>query len=80
MICLALDQNNFLVATGSPPCAAGSLVAITQSEYVISAASPWNLSLSEGGLVAAAVLGVWVSAYCIRSLVRVLNSGDNSGN
>lgn len=42
--------------------------------------SPFNLSLSEGALLSAAVAAVWVTAWCIRALVRAVNvDGEFSG-
>lgn len=78
MICVGLELNHYVVLTGSPPCGTGSLVVVTQDEFATLAASPWNLSLSEGGLVAVAIVGVWGVGFCVRALVRVLSSGDSS--
>lgn len=35
---------------------------------------PWNLSVSEGAQISAAILGVWALAWCLRALRRVLSS------
>lgn len=38
---------------------------------------PWNLSVSEGAQISAAILGVWAFAWCFRALRRALNSDGN---
>lgn len=39
---------------------------------------PFRLSLAEGALIAAAVLGVWGIAACWRELAAFINQGGNS--
>lgn len=38
---------------------------------------PWNLSVSEGAQISAAILGVWALAWCLRALRRALSSDGN---
>lgn len=77
MICISVNAAGVLQKSGDAPCPNGSLVAFSELEFTTATASPWNLSLSDGGLIGAAIVGVWAIGYCIRSLVRVLSSGDS---
>jgi len=63
-------------ATPVSTCPDTSLVVLTHAELRATYASPWNLSLSEGGQIAAAILVVWAAAYAIRAVISVLNSGE----
>ena len=77
MICVTVNALGNVVVNGSPPCASGSLVVFSEMEFASKVASPWSLSLSEGGLIAASILGVWATAFVFRMLVRaVLSDGS----
>lgn len=39
---------------------------------------PWDMSVADSAIVAAAVAAAWVLAYAWRMLVRTLNSNDSS--
>lgn len=38
--------------------------------------APFNLTLAEGGLLAAAIVSVWAVGFAIRQLVRVMRDSD----
>ena len=77
MKCVSVNgATGFFQDAGPPPCADGSIVIYTNLDFRTLTASPLNLSLSDGGLVGAAIVGVWAIGYCIRALIRVLSSGD----
>jgi len=62
------------VLVASPePCT--SLVLLTPGEYAAFASNPFNLSVEDGALIASAVVSVWVVAFCVRALIRVLHDG-----
>lgn len=66
-----------LVVIGVAPCPPDTMVILTSSELLdYQTASPWFLSLADGGLIAAAILGVWAIAFSLRMIRSALNSAD----
>ncbi len=65
-----------LTVTSMMTCPESGLVALTLSELHSETASPWRLTLVEGGAVAASVLSVWALAYAFRAVRQALNSGE----
>lgn len=58
------------------PCT--SMVVLTPAEYEFMSVSPFNLTLTEGALISAAVLGVWGIGACWRELAAFIKGGDSS--
>lgn len=50
-------------------------VEIQALKYQAANPSPWNLSISDGFLVASSVLGVWAIGYCWRSIINFFSGG-----
>ena len=57
-------------------CPANSLVVMTQGELDQWTASPFRLTLAEGGAVSGAILLVWAVGFGIRAVLRTLMHAD----
>lgn len=81
MLCIGISRGSMFVSTvGTDSCAPGEYVAFTQDEVSQYLASPFNLTVDQGGAVAAAVLGVWAIGYGIRMVIRtVRHTSDGLG-
>lgn len=67
-----------LAPVDATPCT--SAVVLTPAEYEALSHNPFHLSMSEGGTVSAAVVGVWLIAYGAKEVSRLLrHGGDQSG-
>lgn len=71
---LDLEGVQLTVLTEAPAGECAQLVVLTPAEYGSLASNPFQLSISEGAQVSAAILGVWATAWCCKALVRALNS------
>lgn len=60
-----------ITATSSNPSPSPSASMPTVIEL-----APFNLSTTEGGLIAVAILGVWASAFAFKAAVRALSGGS----
>jgi hypothetical protein len=72
---------SFAAASGSgTPSSPATFTSneIAALKYQAANPSPFNLTLTDGGLVAGAVLGCWAVGVCIREIARVINSGGDS--
>lgn len=67
---------NVVALTSNTTCPTGEMQLTTANEFDLATASPWNLSIAEGALIAGSILAVWALGYAFKSLKRVL--GDNS--
>lgn len=65
-----------LTPVAGTPCT--SLVVLTPAEYEVMSVSPFQLTLEEGALISAAVLGVWGIAACWRELAAFVKGGDSN--
>lgn len=54
------------------------LVVLTPAEFAHMANNPFNLSLEDGAMVAAAVASVWLLAWVSRAMVLALGSDGDS--
>lgn len=70
--CAVIAESGALVASAADPCT--GLVVLTPAEYASLADNPFHLTPEQGTLIAAAVAGVWVIAWCAKAFVRALNS------
>ena len=61
---------------GVTSCTAAQYVVLPQAEYENAVASPFRLTLAEGGAVGSAVLLLWAVAFGIRWAVRALHTPD----
>jgi hypothetical protein len=50
---------------------------MTPTEYGLVIENPFRLSIEDGASIAALIASVWVSAFCIRALIRVLRDRDD---
>jgi hypothetical protein len=57
-------------------CDSGEIQLTNPLEFAAGSASPWNLSMSEGTLIAAAILGVWALGFSIKALKHAINGGS----
>lgn len=58
------------------PCT--TMVVLTPAEYEVMSVSPFRLTLEEGALISAAVLGVWGIGVCWRELAAFIKGGYTS--
>jgi len=65
-----------LTPVSASPCT--SMVVLTPAEYEVMSVSPFRLTLEEGALISAAVLGVWGIGACWRELAAFIKGGDSS--
>lgn len=67
------------VVTAGPDasaCLPGQFVVLTMAEFDQYTASPFRLTLEEGGAIAGAVLLVWSVAWAFRQVIHVLRHTD----
>lgn len=57
-------------------CLPSQYVVMTQSEFDLHTASPFRLTVAEGGAVAGGILLLWGAAWGIRAIARVLAHTD----
>lgn len=77
--------TEFVVLTSSAFNSLASMSTVTSGNVSVTCPDPsiswpdiFNISASDGALLSLAILGVWVSAYCIKLLYRALNVGGGS--
>ncbi|MDO9292640.1 MAG: phage coat protein [Hydrogenophaga sp.] len=76
MRCLDFTPENVVVVTTAIECSPSQYVLVTYDELSAYTASPFRLTAAEGGLLSAAVIGVWATAFVFRAVVKVFTSGD----
>lgn len=74
--CGGYEYITAFVATPNNPCLSTELAIMTQGELGQSTASPFHLTVAEGAIIAASILGVWAIGYSIKSIKRAI--GDHS--
>ena len=57
-------------------CDAGEIQLTNSLEFDAGSASPFKLSMTEGTLIAAAILGVWALGFAIKSLKQTIQGGS----
>jgi hypothetical protein len=57
-------------------CTASQYVVMTDAEFALHTASPFRLTVAEGGAVAGGILLLWAAAWGVRALARVLSHTD----
>jgi len=73
--CVELAASS-VVSSAAEPCT--SFVLLTSAEYGLVIENPFRLSIEDGASIAGLIASVWVSAFCIRALIRVLRDrGDD---
>ena len=65
-------------AEGATSCTAAQYVVLRQAEYEEAIASPFRLTIAEGGAIGGAVLLLWALAFGIRWAVRSMYTPDPS--
>lgn len=63
-------------AEGATSCSVGQYIVLQQSEYENAIASPFRLTLAEGGAIAGAILLVWALGFGIRWAARAIQTSD----
>jgi hypothetical protein len=63
-------------AEGVTSCTAAQYVVLSQAEYENAIASPFRLTLAEGGAIAGAILLLWSVGFGIRWAVRAMHTPD----
>lgn len=57
-------------------CTTSQYVVMTDAEFAQHTASPFRLTVAEGGAVAGGILLLWASAWGVRAVMRVLAHTD----
>jgi hypothetical protein len=65
-----------VVLTTNTTCTTGQMQLTTANEFALGTATPWNLSMSEGGIIAASILAVWALGWSFRQLRTAINGGS----
>lgn len=70
------DQVGVLQTLAANPPTNSQFTAqeVTALKYMAANPSPFNLSVEDGGLVAAAVVGVWLVAWASKALITTLKN------
>lgn len=55
------------------PCT--TFVVLTPAEYAAVSMNPFNLTVEDGAQIALLIVGVWVTAFIVRALIRALSGG-----
>jgi hypothetical protein len=76
MRCAVAGEGGVLVVTEQSVCDEADFVLLTTAELHQATASPFKLTLAEGGLLSVAILSVWVSAWAVKAAARALSAGD----
>ncbi len=74
--CTKVLLNTVNVTSTGSRCAPGELVVLTYGEFESAAASPFHLTLAQGGAISASILLVWAAGWGVRQLVRVLRTPE----
>lgn len=72
--CVVLTNVNgvdVFTPSAAEPCT--TLMLISPAEYGAFSVNPFNLTPEEGAEIAFLIVGVWVTALCIRALIRVID-------
>lgn len=64
------------IGADTTACTASQLVVMTQNELDNYVASPFRLSVAEGGAISGAILLLWALAFGVRQIVRMLRESD----
>jgi hypothetical protein len=64
-------------ANGASPTAITVPSAFPTCDFNTYPSNPANLSLADGGLIAAAVAGAWMTAWAIKAVVQVLKDSTH---
>lgn len=63
-------------AEGVATCTAAQYIVLTNAEFDQATASPFRLTLAEGGAISGAILLIWASGWAFRQLVRLLRTPE----
>ena len=72
--CVAINALGQVVASSADPC--NTFVILTPVEFSLMSSIPWNLSLEDGAVISAAIVGIWAAAFAWRAAIRALGSDD----
>ncbi len=61
---------------GVSSCTAAQYVVMTDAEFQQATASPFRLTLAEGGAISGAILLVWASGWAFRQLQRAMRTPE----
>lgn len=75
--CVTVSQINgvdVIVPSHANPCTTALL--LTPSEFAHIAQNPFVLSIEDGALISAAIVGIWAIAWGIKAAILVLRGSD----
>lgn len=68
--------ESLTIGADTTSCTSAQLVVMTQAELDQYVASPFRLSVAEGGAISGAILLLWALAFGVRQIVRMLRESD----
>lgn len=74
--CGTYQMLNLIVLQSNTTCTIGQIQLTTANEFALGTASPFTLTLSEGGLIAAAILLAWGFGWSYKQLQKAVNGGS----
>jgi len=77
MICVTPNTDGTLLLSPSQTdMTTCTYVLMSGAEALRAQSSPFNLTLEQGGLLSAAILGVWAAAWLFRMFMRTVSETD----
>lgn len=78
--CAKPDSSGYLQLSTDAPQSCTGYIVISPDELSRLISPLWqSLTVEDGSLISAAILGVWVTAFCFRVLRDMLNPSNHSG-
>lgn len=78
MICATANADGYLILdTTVSDVSSCTYTVMTGTEAASLVASPFNLTLEQGGLLAGAILSCWVAAWLCRVFLRQFSSNSS---
>lgn len=74
--CGTYQMLNLVVVQANTTCTTNQMQLTTANEFGLGTASPFHLTVVEGSLIAAAILGVWALGFSFKNLRRAINGGS----
>jgi hypothetical protein len=74
--CGTYQMLNLVVVQQNTTCTATQIQLTTANEFGLGTASPFTLTIAEGSLIAAAILGSWALGWSMKQLKNALNAGS----
>lgn len=74
--CGGYQIRTLVVVQSNTTCTASQMQLTTANEFGLGTASPFTLTIQDGGLIAVAILLVWVAGWSFKQLGKAINGGS----